>query len=90
MLNAENQQPIEACGICDHSLVLGQIEKEPSSRGTHRGLLSQGSRFSNIEELDAEQETESDLNENESYNGRDHTQSAKNSPAKISSKSLSS
>jgi len=57
------QQPIEECGFCSHSLILKELPGDPLVNQTNLQLLPQSSHFSNIEELDAEHDPESDSND---------------------------
>jgi hypothetical protein len=63
--NQESSGPLEECGFCHKSLIIGEADLSLHTTVNHTGrnLLSQHSRFSNIEELDAEHETESEEDE---------------------------
>jgi|TARA_B110000305_G_scaffold79757_1_gene89684 hypothetical protein len=65
----EDPKPISECGFCGHSLAIEKEEDmfnvdesvENSGYGNSAlDLIHRHSKFSNIEELDAENETESD------------------------------
>ena len=60
---AEQDQPIQECGFCGNSLILESEESKDFQLSFDQNTnqnLPQDSRFSNIEEVDAENETESD------------------------------